>query len=280
MAHILVYLQRTPLGLHPGSAVAACIARQVASERGAAVLGLCPGLSDAWDVAMERAAGRFGCDRLLFVGPREVVDLVERLRPVHVLVPWTTEGLAAAAGTGLGTPVPRIVDAPGPGDGPLDAVTAVAAGVLPWIDLPTRLEGEYTADAGMVGLPAWLAEPPPAPPPDFVPLAGSPFRVAVSGASSPRLGALAASLGAEAIDPAAAGPFDAGTLVWVERSPAPLPPVMDDRGARTSVVVVAPASSPHGRDDYRFADWVFRQEPEACLERLARPPWTTPSGSA
>lgn len=253
------------------------MARELASERGASVLGICPGLSDPWDPAMERAAGRFGCDRLLFVGVTEVRELVRRLRPVHLLVPWTTEGLAAAAGTGLGEPVGRIVDAPGVGHGPLDAVTAVTAGTFPWIDLETRLEGEYTADAGMVRLPEWLASPPPGPPDAFVPLAGPPVAAVVHGPPSPDVEAALGDLGARQVAADGVGPFGEGTLLWIEQEGEVPLPDLDARAARTSVVVVSPHVGPHGRDDLRFADWVFRGDPVEHLRTLARPPWTTPT---
>ncbi|RMG94995.1 MAG: hypothetical protein D6705_14550 [Deltaproteobacteria bacterium] len=277
MAHVLVYLQRTPLGLHPGSAVAACMARELASKRGASVLGICPGLSDPWDPAMERAAGRFGCDRLLFVGATEARELVRRLRPVHLLVPWTTEGLGAAIGTGLGEPMGRIVDGPGVGHGPLDTVTAVAAGTHPWIDLETRLEGEYTADAGMVRLPEWLATPPEGAPEAFVPLSGPPVEAVVHGHSSPDLDAALGALGARPVAADGVGSSPEGTLLWIELDREVPLPDLDTRGARTSVVVVSPHVGPHGRDDLRFADWVFRGDPVERLRTLARPPWTTPT---
>lgn len=277
MAHVVVYLQRTPGGLHPASAVAACTARALATERGAAMLGICPGLSDAWDPAMERAAGRFGCDRLLFAGPSDVLELVRRLRPVHMLVPWTSEGLSVAQGLGLGDPVPRIVVGPPPGHAPLDAVTAVAAGGLPWLDLPAALDAEYTADAGMVPLPAWIEAPPPTPPPDFTPLSGPPFRAVVHGAATAPVEAALAALGAAVIPAAQVGPFEAGTLLWIEQAPAVLPASLDDRAASTTVVVLSQALGDHGRDDLRFADWVFRGDPAARLRSFAGPPWTSPS---
>ena len=51
MAHIVVYLQRTPHGLHPASAVGLCWARDIASERGATVTAVCPGDAGEFDRA-------------------------------------------------------------------------------------------------------------------------------------------------------------------------------------------------------------------------------------
>jgi hypothetical protein len=156
MAHILVYLQRTPQGLHPASAVGLCLARDIGSERGATVTAVCSGDAGALDRGVLAAATRFGADIVLFGGPRSIEDLHERLRPVHVLTPWTSEGLAAVQGLPSGPAVPRWLDRANPPWAGADAVTGIIAGTLPWHALTEPLEAEYAGDVDQVPLPTWV----------------------------------------------------------------------------------------------------------------------------
>lgn len=158
MAHIVVYLQRTPQGLHPGSAVALCWARDIASERGASVTAVGLGDAGAADEALVRAASRFGADAVTLCAPGGLARVCERLHPVHTLVPWTPEGLANAAGLPMGPVVPRWVERPNPAFGGADALTAVLAGAAPWHDLPLLLEPEVERGAQDVELPPWTTD--------------------------------------------------------------------------------------------------------------------------
>ena len=54
MAHIVVYLQRTTRGLHPGSTVALCLAREIVE------------------------ASRSGSDQVVFLGPEGIQKLFKR----------------------------------------------------------------------------------------------------------------------------------------------------------------------------------------------------------
>ena len=96
MAHILVYVQRTPHGIHPASAVALCLARDLGSDFGATITAVCPGDAGKANYKVSRAAGRFGADNLLFAGPTGLGTLQKRLNPGLVLTPWTAEGVAIA----------------------------------------------------------------------------------------------------------------------------------------------------------------------------------------
>jgi len=158
MAHIVVYLQRTPQGLHPGSAIALCWARDIASERGASVTAVGLGDAGAADEALVRAASRFGADAVTLCADGGLARVCERLHPVHTLVPWTSEGLAVSAALSTGPAVPRWVERPNPAFGGADALTAVLAGTTPWHDLPFVLEPEVERGAQEVELPAWSRE--------------------------------------------------------------------------------------------------------------------------
>jgi len=155
MAHIAVQLQRTPQGLHPASAVALCWARDIGSARGATVTALCSGDAGDADVSVAKAAARFGADVLLFGGPSGLRNLVDRLNPVHVLVPYTPFGLSAGSDLEAGPPVARWIDRRSPPYATADAVTAVVAGVKPWHSFETELDPEYEGDVDAVELPAF-----------------------------------------------------------------------------------------------------------------------------
>ena len=64
MAHILVYAQRTPQGIHPARAAALCLARDIASDRGATVTAVCPGDAGRADQFVIGAVSRYGADLL------------------------------------------------------------------------------------------------------------------------------------------------------------------------------------------------------------------------
>jgi hypothetical protein len=155
MAHVLVLLERTPHGLHPAAAVGLCRARDVATEHGATVTALLIGDAGEADVPYARAAGRFGADQLLQTGPHGLKQLAERLQPVHVFVPYTASGLAAARDLPGGAPAPRWVTDVHERTFPGDTVSAVVAGLAPWHELKAELEPEFHADVGSAALPAW-----------------------------------------------------------------------------------------------------------------------------
>ncbi len=156
MAHILVYLQRTSLGLHPGSAAALCLARDFADARGATVTALCAGDGGKLDQGITAAAGRFGADVLMYCGPEGLEEMTERLRPVHVLAPWTPEGLAAVQGLPGGPATARWVETERPRM-EADTVTGVVSGALPWHHYAETLEPEFLGAVDAVPMPPWVA---------------------------------------------------------------------------------------------------------------------------
>ncbi|MCA9704721.1 MAG: hypothetical protein KDK70_02590 [Myxococcales bacterium] len=272
MAHILVYLQRTPGGLHPASAVALCRARDIASDRGATLTALCPGDAGTLDRGIAQAASRFGADILVFGGPRGLQGLLEQLNPVHVLVPWSREGLAAAEELPSGPAVPRWLSTPRHTWGGADAVTAVVAGTLPWHAFSESLEAEYQADVDEVSLPAWTSEA--APPvseaaPVFTVLGEgsirwlapqSPDRSTV--AALERLGATPATLDAS--------PAEAGTLLWL--SAEPIPAAVAERPVTTRLLVL-PGPDAGLDPSWTGAEWVLSGSRTAALDAIFASPW-------
>ena len=152
MAHVVVYLQRTTRGLHPGSAVALCLAREVGDARGASVLSLCLGDAGAFDDRLIVEASRSGTDQVVFLGPEGIQKLFRRLAPRHVLAPYTREAGSVLAQAGIGPMVGRWVDGPPARIDKLEPVIGVVAGTLPWQQAPMQIEPEYEADVTQVEL--------------------------------------------------------------------------------------------------------------------------------
>ena len=259
MAHVLVYLQRTPDGLHPGSAVALCVARDLSTERGATVTAVCPGDAGNLDEGIVRAASRFGADLVLFGGPKIVEHVQERLQPVHVLAPWTPEGLGAIEGIPGGPPTPRWLDDPSHSYNGADAVTAIIPGTLPWYDLTDTLEAEYEGGVEEVPLPGWVAGR------QVSSGAGAPgFRARPEGALSyvaPQditaevQGALR-SLGAHPQTPDYAERHSEGTLLWLDAGPNGLPDELAERDPAARVILLpGPMATFH--PSWKLADWVL-----------------------
>lgn len=275
MAHILVYLQRTPLGLHPASAVALCLARDIASERGASVTAVCAGDAGDLDRSIVSAAGRHGADVMVFCGPGGVERLQERLQPVHVLLPWTAQGAAAGAGLETGPVVARWVDHRRPSWGSPDAVTAVVAGVLPWHDFDEQLEAEYQGDVDRVPMPRWVSEVP-------APVgAGGTDRLVVGvpefGFVAPEgidheLRAKLAATGARPVSVHDVENATSGSFLWLTPGAGALPAGLGHRSPAARVVVLP---GPDGTFDatWALADWVVPGAWPDVLAALQTMPW-------
>ena len=136
MAHILVYVQRTPHGIHPASSLALCLARDLGSEFGATVTAICRGDAGKANYKVSRAAGRFGADNLLFAGLSGLDTLQERLNPGLILVPWTDEGIGLAEQLASGPATPHWLHEPQPEWNSEELVSGIIAGALPWYDHP------------------------------------------------------------------------------------------------------------------------------------------------
>jgi hypothetical protein len=275
MAHILVYLQRTPQGLHPASAVALCFARDLGSERGATVTGMCAGDAGELDRAMVGGAGRFGADNMVFCGPGGIERLQERLRPVHVLAPWTAEGIAAMQGLPSGPMVPRWIDQRRPAWGAPDAVTGVVAGTLAWHDFDEQLEAEYQGDVDRVPMPEWVKDA-------AVPL--SPAGTERLVISQPELGYVAPAAidaelrakltltGAKPSTPEEVARAQGGSYLWLAPGAGALPEALSRRGPGSRVVLLP---GPDGIFDpsWALADWVLPGVWPEVLGMLQSPPW-------
>jgi hypothetical protein len=275
MAHILVYLQRTPQGLHPASALALCLARDLGSERGATVTAMCAGDAGDLDRAMIAAAGRHGADTMVFCGPGGIERLHERLQPVHTLVPWTAEGIASASGLPSGPVVPRWVDERRPSWGSPDAVSGVVAGTLPWHDFDEQIEAEYQGDVDRVPMPAWVTEVP-------MPIgAGGTERLVVG---EPQLGFVApeaidddlrhklAATGAKPASAEAVARASSGTYLWLQPGAGALPEALSHRGPASRVILLP---GPDGTLDatWALADWVLPGVWPKVLGALQTGPW-------
>lgn len=156
MAHVVVYLQRTTRGLHPASAAALCLAREVADARGAGVLSLCLGDAGAFDDRLLVEASRAGTDQVVFLGPEGIQKLFRRLAPRHVFAPYTREAGSVLAQAGIGPLVGRWIDGPPQNLNRIEPIIGVVAGTLPWKQSPMQVEPEYEADVTQVELPDWL----------------------------------------------------------------------------------------------------------------------------
>lgn len=275
MAHILVYLQRTPQGLHPASAAALCLARDIASERGATVTAVCAGDAGELDRAIVSAAGRHGADVIVFCGPGGVARLEQRLSPVHVLGPWTAEGAAALAGLAAGPLVARWLDDRRPTWGSPDAVTAISAGLLPWHDLDEQLEPEYQGDADRVPLPEWVATTPVpdgAGGTDRLVLAPPELRYVAPDAIDPDLRTRLSAIGARPAAPRDVEHSQAETFLWLAPGAGRIPEFLGHRAPGARVVLLP---GPDGTFDatWALADWVLPGAWPKVLNALQAMPW-------
>ncbi len=275
MAHILVYLQRTPAGLHPASAVALCRARDIASERGATLTGVCNGDAGTRDRGVALAAGRFGADILVFGGPNGLRSLYEQLNPVHVLVPWTAEGLEIAETLPSGPAVPRWLTTPQPAWGGADAISAVVAGTLPWRAMSEQLEAEYQANVDEVSLPEWVTEASEGQEAPMFSVGGQgPTRWLATRGPDRETEALLGRLGAAPANPDA--PLeDTGTLLWL--SAEPIPPALTERSASTRLIVV-PGADASLDPSWTSAEWVLSGSRASALETVLNSPWVPLDG--
>ncbi len=271
MAHILVHLQRTPHGLHPASAVALCLARDVGSDRGATVTGVVVGDAGPTDEGVATAAGRFGCDQVMVGGPGILGDLYRRLHPVHVLTPWTPEGQATTAELPSGPAVPRWVDKRHPDFGGVDAITGVIAGVWPWHRFPTPLEPEYAGDVAAAEIPNW-ARKLSAALPAFGGLAAGPIRYVAPPDLSHAAQTQLLNLGAEKIgfDDISAGLT--GTLLWMDAGLSGIPESIAARDPASSVVLL-PGPQGSVQETWSRADWVLPGAWPEILAQLQEAPW-------
>lgn len=287
MAHIAVHLQRTPQGLHPASAVALCWARDIGSARGATVTGLCVGDAGHADKGIAAAAARFGADVLLFTGRNGLRNLCERLNPVHVLVPFTPPGLAAAAEVELGPAVPRWVDRRSPPYATADAVTAVVAGVKPWHRFNGELDPEFEGDVDDAPLPAFLSKPETdsnselLPPPPVFDLGAAPLGYVAPLGLDPVLATALAGLDAVPTSLGEGPHLRGGTTIILSPSGSPLALEARDDLGRVLVLLGPPSEDPADvvptdvvPPVWKHADWVLPGRWPDVIASLREGPWS------
>lgn len=274
MAHIAVQLQRTPQGLHPASAVALCWARDIGSARGATVTAVCIGDAGDSDRRIAAAAARFGADVLLFGGPNGLKNLRERLNPVHVLVPFTPQGLAAASTFATGPVVPRWIAGRSPPYATADALTAIAAGVRPWHRFELELDPEYEGDVDEVDLPEFITD---GDAPVFD-LGARPLGYVAPDKLDPAIVGALEGLGATPTTWDAAPHRSGGTTVVLLDAGGQLPPVAarDDPGR---VIVLLGSDAPPPDDAvppaWRHVDWLLPGRWADVIGSLREGPWTS-----
>jgi hypothetical protein len=260
MAHVVVYLQRTTRGLHPGSMAALCLAREVGDARGASVLSLCLGDAGPFDDRLIVEASRAGADQIVFLGPEGIQKLFRRLAPRHVFAPYTREAGSVLAQAGIGPMVGRWIGGPPSNPLKIETVVGTVAGTLPWQHAPMQIEPEYEADVTQVELPDWLvaaaeqatnltttAEQPPL------------LYVVADGNLDPETNAALTSLGAYAIEPGDYPRYPEGTLLWFDPNNQGLPLGLVERSPGLRVILLPPPSETGGPIDtsWGMADFVL-----------------------
>lgn len=277
MAHILVYLQRTPVGLHPASALALCVARDIGSNRGASVTALCPGDAGPVDAGVVRAAARFGADVIVFFGPDGIADTIERLAPVHLLTPWTPEGLDAVADVSLGPANPRWISRARPPGAGADTVTGIVAGTPPWHAFEAALDPEYLGDVEDLAAPAWamagaasgVTEHTAA---GFVMVPEGPVSFVAPRGLDKGVQRVLQQLQAQRLEPTPAATAEAQTVLWFVRGGDPLPEALQERSPTTRAVVFVDTDARFDAS-WKHADLVVPGPWDQGVARLCEPRW-------
>lgn len=276
MAHILVYLQRTAFGLHPASALGLNLARDIADLKGATITALCAGDGGKLDAAISAAAGRFGADVLMYCGPEGLEEMSARLEPVHVIAPWTPEGLAAVQGLPAGPAIPRWIDAPKP-RAVADSVTGIVAGTLPWHHFDQGLEPEYLGDVEAVPMAPWVAElaASEGPPPVFGMLGSPPLRFIATQGLDPGFAGELERRGMVRAEPADLSRHATGTFVWFQAGAGPLPEAIT-HAPPTCRVILLPGPDAAFDPSWSGADLVVAGTWPEAVGRLHEPLWRNP----
>lgn len=276
MAHVVVYLQRTTRGLHPGSMVGLCLAREVADARGASVLSLCLGDAGAFDDRLVVEASRAGADQIVFLGPEGIQKLFRRLSPRHVFAPYTREAGSVLAQAGIGPMVGRFVEGPPPDVKKLEPVIGVVAGTLPWQQAPLQIEPEYEADVTQVELPDWLVAAAEQATDLTTTIEQPPLLYAAPGVTLDEATKTAlASLGAYAIAEDEHARYREGTLLWFDGAGKGLPGDLLDRSPGLRVILlpgIGPAPSPID-PSWGMADFVLSGEWAAVVREFNGTAW-------
>ena len=258
MAHVVVYLQRTTRGPHPGSLVALCLARDVANARGASVLTLCLGDAGGFDDRLIVEASRCGADQTVFLGPEGIQKLFRRLSPRHVFAPYTREAGSVLAQAGIGPMVGRWIGGPAEQPNKLEPVIGTIAGTLPWHQAPLQIEPEYEADVTQVELADWLvtaAEQAA----DLSTTAEQPPLIYLETKLDAPTKAALDNIGAYAVSAKDYGNYEEGTLLWFDESGEGLPLTLVERSPGLRVILLTGEREITGTVDpsWGLADFVL-----------------------
>lgn len=248
MAHILVYVQRTPHGIHPASAVALCLARDLGSEFGATITAVCRGDAGKANYKVARAAGRYGADNLLFSGLAGIGTLQKRLNPGLILVPWTDEGVKVAETLEGGPATPHLLHEPQPEWSSEELVSGIIAGAPPWYDLPTVLDADIESDAADVTMSGWAEDV------DLPPTGGLTYVAPAD--LDPLTRSNLSILGARPISAAEVASMTNGTVLWLSTDPASPPAELAARAPAVRLLLF-PGVSPRFHPQWASADWVI-----------------------
>ncbi|PRP98807.1 hypothetical protein ENSA5_29630 [Enhygromyxa salina] len=276
MAHVVVYLQRTTRGLHPGSAVALCVAREVADTRGASVLSLCLGDAGAFDDRLIVEASRSGADQIVFLGPEGIQKLFRRLSPRHVFAPYTREAGSVLAQAGIGPMVGRWFDGPPADPTKLESVIGTVAGALPWKPRPLMIEPEYEADVTQVVLPDWLVEAAEQAV-DLTTTAEQPPLLYLDTDLDAATKTALEGIGAYAVTSEDYGNYDEGTLLWFDASGDGLPLTLVERSPGLRVILLTGEREISGALDpsWGMADFVLPGHWADVVREFSGTTWKT-----
>ena len=274
MAHIVVYLQRTARGLHPGSSMALCVAREVADARGASVVSLCLGDGGAFDDRILVEASRSGADQIVFLGPEGIQKLFRRLSPRHVFAPYTREAGSILAQAGIGPMVGRWIEGPPSNPKKVEVAVGVVAGTRGWKQAPLQIEPEYEADVTQVELADWLVAANEQAS-DLTSTAEQPPLLYLEGEFDMDVKRALANLGAYSVSAEDYGKYDEATLLWLDGQREGLPIGLHERkpGLRIILLPGAAEVKPPIDKSWGMADYVLVGEWTEVLAELNTAAW-------
>ena len=200
-----------------------------------------------------------------------------RRSPVHLLAPWTPEGLGAIADTPLGPAIPRWVARASPPGAGSDTVTGIVAGALPWHALQVSLEPEYLGEVSAAPVPAWVAaaaqDVGEGTAPGFTMVPEGPLRfVAPPTGVSADVRRTLGQLGATALAPSEVEALAGGVVLWFCEGAGVLPPELS-RCPPTTRVIVLPGPDGAFDPSWMHADLVVPGPWERAVARLHEPLW-------
>ncbi|MGB1700411.1 MAG: hypothetical protein ACPHRO_10680 [Nannocystaceae bacterium] len=271
MATLIVHVLRAPAGIHPASAISLCVARDLATRRGATVTALAMGDAGDGDQDVAGQCSRYGADQLLFVGPDDLPHLMSRIAPRKVFVPNTPEGETFLRRLGIEEPATTTlhVSAPTTLDDIEDAKgVLVHAGTLPWHALDDVVEpdyGEHFADGSPV---PWSAAGVGARKGNFFVLEGDPD-------CAPDV---LPNLNVEAVSVSALPSLDGGALLCSRRGFDADADAIASRNRALQLCVIDPEVPPRALPTTAAADFVFAGPVEDVAEALKEPVWREAMG--